>query len=831
MNIKKALTLIVLLQSCLLMAQNWEQVASVPDNYRTDHSYGFSIDDIGYLVSGNTTGGLTSDFYTYNAETDVWTKKTNFPGQARGFAIGDVVGGKAYFGFGSNGNSALNDFWVFDPVTDEWTELASCDCSARTHPAMVALDGFVYLGLGGGGGNKKDWWAYDINNDSWERKADFPAAERHHPYQFTDGEYVYVGNGHGNNNANGLFISNEWYRYDTAQDTWEQVATLPAEGRVAGTQLSHKGFGYVLSGDGDNHQFMETGELWKYDPEINSWIEMPPHPGRSRWAPASFIINDEIYIINGWNGVDGFLDDVYKLDLDPFSQPRLRLVMPDTDLLDYQTNDDLCDAFAETEIMVNTPLAFDTDVQITLSIDPSSTAVEGQDFIINALTGTLASGDFDASFGLTLFNDAVSSGDKTLVVNLSSDQLVETAQSTLLLVEDDEAFDTSVSLGSANVGVATTTNTNVFGQYYTNMRTQMIYRSDMLASSGLLAGDINKIAFNLEEKGSTDPYLNFTVYMANTNVDALNNGITNAINFQEVYSGTIITSLGMNEINFTTPFNYDGTSNVAIQFCFDNAGYTNDDLVSAYESGYASSATFKIDNINGCPNSGNSFDGTTLPVITFGEGRPNALYASIDSPLSSSIGSNESIYLEKNDSILLAIESDFGSVRECINASLISNNNQLISVEGTEWQDKIYYIEEEGGSANDYGITLIIPNTGLLDWDSENLTGLYTEEKLVAGDTPSWEELSVVGVIVNEPYVFVSIIANGTGSYAVGTVDDMTSIDDLDVDFTYDTIEYHDIMGRRVLIDEAVTENSITGMYIKSYLFEGKVVKTKKIVR
>lgn len=825
MNIKKALTLIVLLQSCLLMAQTWEQVSSVPDNYRTDHSYAFSIDDVGYMVSGNTAGGLTSDFFTYNAETDVWSKKTNFPGAPRGFAIGDVIDGKAYFGFGSNGSSALNDFWEYDPATDMWTELASCDCAARTHPAMVALDGFVYLGLGGGGGNKKDWWAYDIENDVWDRKADFPAAERHHPYQFTDGEYIYVGNGHGNG-----FISNEWYQYDTAQDTWLQVATMPSEGRVAGTQLSHKGFGYVLSGDGDNHQYMETGELWKYDSEINSWIEMPPHPGRSRWAPASFIINDEIYIINGWNGVDGFLDDVYKLDLSVFSQARLRLIMPNVDLLDYQSSDEYCDVFATAAIGINTPIAFDADAMITLSVDPSSTAIEGKDFLLDAFSGSLTAGELDTSFGLTLFNDAVVSGDKTLIINLTSDQLVETPQSTLVITEDDLAFDTSVTLGSANVGIATTSNPNVFGQYYTNMRTQMIYRNEMLTTSGLLAGDIGKMTFNLEEKGSLDPYLNFTVYMANSNVNELNSGINNGINFQEVYRGTITTVLGTNEIIFDTPFTFDGTSNIALQFCFDNAGYTNDDLVSAYESGYASSATLKIDNINGCPNNGNSFDGTTLPVITFGEGKPNALYSTLDEVFTSTVGDNENVYFLQNDSILMSIKANAGNEADCISASLLTNTNTLQSMNGTVWQDKVYYVGN-GNANNEYSVTLILPNTGEIDWNSEDLTGLYTEEKVEGTSTPIWGTLDILEVIVNEPYTFVTMVYNGNGSYAVGGTEAITSIDDIDVDYTFDAIEYHDITGRKVLLDETTFSNRVTGIYIKLYLYQGKIVKTEKVIR
>ena len=90
---------------------------------------------------------------------------------------------------------------------------------------------------------------------------------------------------------------------------------IPGEGRVAGTQFSHNGYGYVLSGDGDDHDSMDEGEFYKYDGLTNTWEELPPHPGRSRWAPASFVLDNEVYIINGM--IDGvYQDETYKFLLE-----------------------------------------------------------------------------------------------------------------------------------------------------------------------------------------------------------------------------------------------------------------------------------------------------------------------------------------------------------------------------------------------------------------------------------------------------------------------------------------------------------------------------------
>ena len=291
-------------------AQDWVQVTSLPNVFNeTHHSFAFSFDDMGYIVGGNSDSGVRDDFYQYNPATDSWTELTPFPGGARGFAIGDIWNGKAYFGFGNDGTSRLNDLWVFDPSNMSWTELASCPCAERAHPAMIAHNGKVFVGLGSSSsGNMNDWWEYDIALNTWSQKDDLPSLSRHHPYQFGIDDYVYTGFGHGN------AIFNDWFRYDIAGETWTQVATLPAEGRVAWTQFSYNGLGYVLSGHGDNHRSMNTGEFWAYDPVTDAWDELPPHPEGSRWAPASFIIDGEVYIING-TSVSEYVTEIYKFDL------------------------------------------------------------------------------------------------------------------------------------------------------------------------------------------------------------------------------------------------------------------------------------------------------------------------------------------------------------------------------------------------------------------------------------------------------------------------------------------------------------------------------------
>jgi hypothetical protein len=274
----------------------WTPRTYIPLSGR-NHPVTFSINGTGYLLTGGSDAPpfYYSDMAKYNPASDSWTLLPDFPGGARSFSYGVAANGFGYVGFGATNNTFFADWYRFDPVSETWTTLASCPCTPRTHPAMVATTNKIYVGLGGSaGGDLKDWWEYDIQNDSWTQRTDFPASRRHHPYYFGIGDAVYVGLGH-----HQADIFDDLYRYDANTDTWTQMASLPAEGRVAGTQFSYNGKGYILSGEGEDHNNLDTGEFWQYDPEFDSWLELPPHPGIARWAPGSFVIGDSVFLIAG----------------------------------------------------------------------------------------------------------------------------------------------------------------------------------------------------------------------------------------------------------------------------------------------------------------------------------------------------------------------------------------------------------------------------------------------------------------------------------------------------------------------------------------------------
>jgi len=199
---------------------------------------------------------------------------------------------------------------------------------------MNLIPGEIHVGLGNGsGGNYNDWYTYNIENDEWTQRADFPSSKRHHPFYFSINMDSYVGLGH----ASGS-IERDWHRYDSASGAWYEAGNFESyaldgltdnpvttEARVAGTQFTIAGscdsaqtFGFVLSGDGDNHRLMETGEFHVFDAEKLIWYSLPPHPGVSRWAPGTFVPpgSSRVYFIGGKDRKENqLMKDMWTMDL------------------------------------------------------------------------------------------------------------------------------------------------------------------------------------------------------------------------------------------------------------------------------------------------------------------------------------------------------------------------------------------------------------------------------------------------------------------------------------------------------------------------------------
>ena len=104
----------------LPISDSWKQLKSMPDQGR-ENAVALSIDNrffvsTGCQFGGDLTGGnLKSDILEYDAIRNVWYNRGSIPNGNRQNAIGFVLNGKGYIGFGEDANKVLNDFWSFEP--------------------------------------------------------------------------------------------------------------------------------------------------------------------------------------------------------------------------------------------------------------------------------------------------------------------------------------------------------------------------------------------------------------------------------------------------------------------------------------------------------------------------------------------------------------------------------------------------------------------------------------------------------------------------------------------------------------------------------------------
>ena len=167
--------------------------------------------------------------------------------------------------------------------------------------------------------------------------------------------------------------------------------------------------------------------------------------------------------------------------------------------------------------------------------------------------------------------------------------------------------------GDVSIGTSTTTqNTTTtfpapYGNYWESAKHQMLIRASELTAAGVTPGNINYLGFDVASVGTSGIHKGFTIKMANTALSAMTTalvttGLTTVfgpLDYQPV--------AGVNTHTFTTPFVWDGTSNVVVETCFSNdptglgTFYTVNAIMNRTTTAFTSVAYLTGDNVDNCP--------------------------------------------------------------------------------------------------------------------------------------------------------------------------------------------------------------------------------------
>lgn len=143
---------------------------------------------------------------------------------------------------------------------------------------------------------------------------------------------------------------------------------------------------------------------------------------------------------------------------------------------------------------------------------------------------------------------------------------------------------TTSSNSTLTIGTSTTPySAHPYGTVYMDERVQYIYSKTELVSTGWTASSpyLKSLSFYVSS-AAPQSLGSFTISISHISSSAFSgHTFLSGTNNTVVYSGTVTATQGWNTYTFTTPFNYNGTSNLLINICWNNSNFTVNSSVHA----------------------------------------------------------------------------------------------------------------------------------------------------------------------------------------------------------------------------------------------------------
>jgi hypothetical protein len=192
------------------------------------------------------------------------------------------------------------------------------------------------------------------------------------------------------------------------------------------------------------------------------------------------------------------------------------------------------------------------------------------------------------------------------------------------------------NISSANnytVGTATTPMPHPFNFAAGNERSQFIWKASELSAAGLTAGSITGIKLNFQGNSAVINNLRIRMKLVTADTFGVNAMIDDTLSSAYHYNRVITTS-GWNNFQFNQPFTWNGTSNILIDFSYENNGTGTANLLlgsnTAQASGlYSTTANYSISSFNN--QGGNVQFDKSLNMFSGNSDRTYEMWVKVDS--------------------------------------------------------------------------------------------------------------------------------------------------------------------------------------------------------
>jgi hypothetical protein len=186
-------------------------------------------------------------------------------------------------------------------------------------------------------------------------------------------------------------------------------------------------------------------------------------------------------------------------------------------------------------------------------------------------------------------------------------------------VQFNTNFNPSYNLGSGTSVTSSTGYPTAFGNYWYQTWQQYLFTASELSAIGLTAGNITSISFSTSTVPIPNtPITDYNVQLGATTNTALSSFVTTGL--VNVYGPTTITAtLGLNTVNFSTPYNWDGVSNIIIDIR-QTEFFGNGNAQTYYTTTANNSVLYAYSTSN------NTTYWTSNPASTISTSRPNITF-------------------------------------------------------------------------------------------------------------------------------------------------------------------------------------------------------------
>jgi hypothetical protein len=378
----------------------------------------------------------------------------------------------------------------------------------------------------------------------------------------------------------------------------------------------------------------------------------------------------------------------------------------------------------------------------TATLTYTGTSVKGLDYDVTT------NGNFTTPSDVLTFNSGLTAA-QSFTVRVYDDASVETSETiiidftvnngggnaakgttaptlTVTLNDNDNApvatSSNIYSLGSTSV----LTTARPFDATQQSQRSQYLYYANELTAPGMISGNINSLQLFVNVKASTRAFTNFTIKMGQTTTAPLVDaavGVSVINGLTTVYTNaSLSTAPGWNTFTFSTPFAWNGTSNLVYEICFDNGSVSagaGADQIALYSDGNASTIG------NNFWQNGINCSGSFTSVSYSGFGRKPIIKLGLDvagisvetasgSTAATHIATGSDDYFYSNNNKLLFRLNGVNASLGCVNAALDAGGTSWVTTASGQRSAKVFGITPTTNvTTTGYTISLYFDNTEL----------------------------------------------------------------------------------------------------------------------